>query len=62
MVYDVKGLFKVVVCDLDLVLFFENKKCYKLIKEDVLEDDYIVLIGKVNVFCEGVDIMVIGYS
>ncbi|CAI6061988.1 2-oxoisovalerate dehydrogenase subunit beta [Paenibacillus sp. JJ-100] len=60
--YDAKGLLKAAVRDPDPVLFFENKKCYKLIKEDVPEDDYIVPIGKANVLREGADITVIGYS
>ncbi|MBP1999468.1 2-oxoisovalerate dehydrogenase E1 component beta subunit [Paenibacillus shirakamiensis] len=60
--YDAKGLLKAAVRDPDPVLFFENKKCYKLIKEDVPLDDYIIPIGKANVIREGTDITVIGYS
>lgn len=60
--YDAKGLLKAAIRDPDPVLFFENKKCYKLIKEDVPEDDYIVPIGKANLLQEGDDITVISYS
>lgn len=60
--YDAKGLLKAAVRDPDPVLFFENKKCYKLIKGEVPEDDYIVPIGKANLLREGADITVIGYS
>ncbi|WP_322905466.1 alpha-ketoacid dehydrogenase subunit beta [Paenibacillus campi] len=60
--YDAKGLLKAAVRDPDPVLFFENKKCYKLIKGDVPEDDYVVPIGKANVLREGDDITVISYS
>lgn len=60
--YDAKGLLKAAVRDPDPVLFFENKKCYKLIKGDVPEDDYVVPIGKANLLREGADITVIGYS
>lgn len=60
--YDAKGLLKAAIRDPDPVLFFENKKCYKLIKEDVPEDDYVVPIGKAKVLREGTDITVIGYS
>jgi len=60
--YDAKGLLKAAIRDPDPVLFFENKKCYKLIKEDVPEDDYIVPIGKANLLREGDDITVISYS
>ncbi|SEN21716.1 alpha-ketoacid dehydrogenase subunit beta [Paenibacillus sp. OV219] len=60
--YDAKGLLKAAVRDPDPVLFFENKKCYKLVSGDVPEDDYIVPIGKSNVLREGDDITVISYS
>jgi 2-oxoisovalerate dehydrogenase E1 component beta subunit len=60
--YDAKGLLKAAIRDPDPVLFFENKKCYKLIKGEVPEDDYIVPIGKANLLREGDDITVIGYS
>lgn len=60
--YDAKGLLKASIRDPDPVLFFENKKSYKLIKGEVPEDDYIVPIGKANLLREGDDITVIGYS
>lgn len=60
--YDAKGLLKAAVRDPDPVLFFENKKCYKLINGEVPDTDYIVPIGKANVLREGDDITVIGYS
>ncbi|SFF02759.1 2-oxoisovalerate dehydrogenase E1 component beta subunit [Paenibacillus catalpae] len=60
--YDAKGLLKAAVRDPDPVLYFENKKCYKLINGDVPEGDYVVEIGKANVLREGDDITVIGYS
>lgn len=60
--YDAKGLLKAAVRDPDPVLFFENKKCYKLIKGEVPEEDYTVPIGKANLLREGSDITVIGYS
>ncbi|ANA81971.1 Transketolase central region [Paenibacillus vortex V453] len=60
--YDAKGLLKAAVRDPDPVLFFENKKCYKLITGDVPDDDYVVPIGKANLLREGSDITVISYS
>ncbi|WP_018755228.1 alpha-ketoacid dehydrogenase subunit beta [Paenibacillus terrigena] len=60
--YDAKGLLKAAVRDPDPVIFFENKKCYKLITGDVPADDYVVPIGKANVLREGTDITVISYS
>ncbi|MHA6483814.1 alpha-ketoacid dehydrogenase subunit beta [Paenibacillus sp. strain BS8-2] len=60
--YDAKGLLKAAIRDADPVLYFENKKGYKLISGEVPEDDYIVPIGKANVLREGDDITVISYS
>ncbi|TKH41877.1 alpha-ketoacid dehydrogenase subunit beta [Paenibacillus terrae] len=60
--YDAKGLLKAAIRDPDPVLFFENKKSYKLLKGEVPDDDYIVPIGKANLLREGDDITVIGYS
>lgn len=60
--YDAKGLLKAAVRDPDPVLFFENKKCYRMVSGEVPETDYIVPIGKANVLREGTDITVIGYS
>ncbi|MFD2116034.1 alpha-ketoacid dehydrogenase subunit beta [Paenibacillus yanchengensis] len=60
--YDAKGLLKAAVRDPDPVLYFENKKSYKLVSGDVPDDDYVVPIGEANVLREGTDITVISYS
>ncbi|MCM3633140.1 MULTISPECIES: alpha-ketoacid dehydrogenase subunit beta [Paenibacillus] len=60
--YDAKGLLKAAIRDEDPVLYFENKKSYRLISGEVPEEDYVVEIGKANVLREGDDITVIGYS
>ncbi|QHW30259.1 alpha-ketoacid dehydrogenase subunit beta [Paenibacillus rhizovicinus] len=60
--HDAKGLLKAAVRDPDPVIYFENKKCYKLVNGEVPEGDYIVPIGKANVLREGDDITVISYS
>jgi 2-oxoisovalerate dehydrogenase E1 component beta subunit len=60
--YDAKGLLKAAVRDPDPVIFFENKKCYRLIMDEVPDEDYVVPIGKANVMREGSDLTVIGYS
>jgi 2-oxoisovalerate dehydrogenase E1 component beta subunit len=60
--YDAKGLLKAAIRDPDPVLFFENKKCYRLITDEVPDEDYVVPIGKANVMREGSDLTVIGYS
>ncbi|WP_134698874.1 alpha-ketoacid dehydrogenase subunit beta [Ammoniphilus sp. YIM 78166] len=60
--YDVKGLLKAAIRDDDPVLFFEHKRCYRLIKGEVPETDYTVPIGKADVKREGEDITVISYG
>lgn len=60
--YDVKGLLKAAIRDDDPVLFFEHKRCYRLIKGEVPETDYTLPIGKADVKREGEDITVISYG
>jgi len=60
--YDAKGLLKAAIRDNDPVLFFEHKRCYRLIKGEVPETDYTVPIGKADVKREGSDITVISYG
>src|SRR5690625_1848240 len=60
--YDAKGLLKAAIRDNDPVLFFEHKRAYRLLKEEVPKDDYIIPIGKANVKREGADVTVIKYG
>lgn len=60
--YDVKGLLKAAIRDNDPVLFFEHKRAYRLLKEDVPDEDYVLPIGKADVKREGTDITVITYG
>jgi 2-oxoisovalerate dehydrogenase E1 component beta subunit len=60
--YDVKGLLKAAIRDEDPVLFFEHKRCYRLIKGEVPEEDYTIPIGKADVKREGTDVTVISYG
>ncbi|MDM5212901.1 alpha-ketoacid dehydrogenase subunit beta [Peribacillus sp. RS7] len=60
--YDVKGLLKAAIRDDDPVLFFEHKRAYRLIKEEVPTDDYVLPIGKADVKREGEDVTVITYG
>ena len=57
-----KGLLKAAIRDEDPVLFFEHKRCYRLIKGEVPEDDYTLPIGKADVKREGTDVTVISYG
>src|SRR5699024_3785105 len=60
--YDAKGLLKAAIRDNDPVLFFEHKRAYRLLKEEVPEEDYIVPIGKAAVKRTGSDVTVITYG
>ncbi|HEU4964861.1 MAG TPA: alpha-ketoacid dehydrogenase subunit beta [Bacilli bacterium] len=60
--YDVKGLLKASIRDNDPVLFFEHKRCYRLIKGEVPEEDYTIEIGKADIKREGTDVTVITYG
>jgi len=60
--YDAKGLLISAIRDPDPVLFFEPKKSYRSIKEDVPEDIYTIPIGKANVLKDGNDLTVVSYG
>lgn len=60
--YDAKGLLKAAIRDNDPVLFFEHKRAYRLLKDDIPEDDYVVPLGKAAVKREGTDVTVITYG
>ncbi|HLR14809.1 MAG TPA: alpha-ketoacid dehydrogenase subunit beta [Bacillota bacterium] len=60
--YDVKGLLKSAIRDNDPVLFLEHKRAYRLLKENVPEEDYTIPIGEADVKREGSDITVITYG
>ncbi|WP_163582724.1 alpha-ketoacid dehydrogenase subunit beta [Gracilibacillus saliphilus] len=60
--YDAKGLLKAAIRDDDPVLFFEHKRAYRLLKEEVPETDYTLPIGKAATKREGSDVTVITYG
>lgn len=60
--YDAKGLLKAAIRDNDPVLFFEHKRAYRLLKEEVPEEDYVIPIGEADIKREGSDITVITYG
>jgi 2-oxoisovalerate dehydrogenase E1 component beta subunit len=59
---DVKGMLKSAIRDPNPVLFLEHKRTYRLIKEDVPEDDYVVPLGEARVHREGMDLTVVSYG
>jgi 2-oxoisovalerate dehydrogenase E1 component beta subunit len=59
---DAKGMLKSAIRDPNPVLFLEHKRTYRLIKEDVPEDDYAVSLGEARVHREGTDLTVVSYG
>jgi 2-oxoisovalerate dehydrogenase E1 component beta subunit len=60
--YDAKGLLKSAIRDDNPVMYFEHKKLYRSIKEEVPDDDYTVPLMKAAVKRQGDDITVISYG
>lgn len=61
-VYDAKGLLKAAIRDDNPVIFFEHKKLYRSIKEELPEEDYVVPLGKCAVRREGTQLTAISYG
>ncbi|MDQ3865066.1 MAG: alpha-ketoacid dehydrogenase subunit beta [Actinomycetota bacterium] len=59
---DAKAMIKSAIRDPNPVLFFEHKRTYRLIKEEVPDEDYEVPLGEARVCREGTDITVVGYG
>jgi len=60
--HDAKGLLKAAVRDPDPVIYFEHKKAYRLLKDDVPDDDFTVPIVKAVLRRECEDLTVISYG
>jgi 2-oxoisovalerate dehydrogenase E1 component beta subunit len=60
--YDAKGLLKSSIEDPDPVLFLEHKKCYRLVKGAVPDEDYRIPIGVADIKRLGTDLTVIAYG
>jgi pyruvate dehydrogenase E1 component beta subunit len=60
--YDAKGLIISAIRDPDPVLFFEPKRIYRAIKEEVPDESYTVPIGEAKVVREGKDITLITWG
>jgi len=60
--YDAKGLLKAAIRDPDPVVYFEHKKAYRMLKDELPDDDYVVPIGPAELRREGDDITVISYG
>lgn len=60
--YDAKGLIKAAIRSDDPVMFYEHKRLYRMLKEEVPSEDYVIPLDKANVVREGSDITVIAYG
>ena len=60
--YDAKGLLKAAIRDDNPVIYFEHKKLYRSIKEEIPDQDYVVPIGKAAVRREGKDVTAVSYG
>ncbi len=59
---DAKGLLKSAVRDPDPVMYFEHKKCYRLIKGEIPEGDYVTPIGPAAVRRPGTTITCVAWG
>ncbi|HIE36521.1 TPA: alpha-ketoacid dehydrogenase subunit beta, partial [Candidatus Geothermarchaeota archaeon] len=60
--YDAKGLLKTAIRLNDPVIFLEPKSIYRVIKEEVPEDDYTIELGKGKIVREGGDITLVTWG
>jgi len=60
--YDAKGLLKSAIRGEDPVIFFEHKRLYRWIKEDLPGEDFTVDIGKAAIRKEGSDLTLVSYG
>lgn len=60
--YDAKGLLISAIRDPDPVIFYEPKRLYRSIKQDVPNKEYEIPIGKANILRKGEDITIITHG
>ena len=60
--YDAKGMLKAAIRDDNPVLYFEHKKLYRSIKEEIPDEDYTVPLLEARVARPGSDITAISYG
>ncbi|RLS67383.1 MAG: alpha-ketoacid dehydrogenase subunit beta [Planctomycetota bacterium] len=60
--YDAKGLLVSCLREEDPVIFFEPKRIYRAIREEVPEDEYTLPLGKARVVCEGTDLTIVSWG
>ncbi len=60
--YDAKGLLKSAIRDPNPVIFLEHKKAYRLLRQDLPDDDYTIPIGVADVKRQGSDLTLVTYG
>jgi pyruvate dehydrogenase E1 component beta subunit len=60
--YDAKGLLAAAIRDPDPVLFCEPLRGYRLVSDEVPEEDYTVPLGRARVVRDGADLVIVAYS
>jgi 2-oxoisovalerate dehydrogenase E1 component beta subunit len=60
--YDAKGLLKAAIRDNNPIVYFEHKRLYRSVKEDIPEGDFITPIGVAELRQQGRDLSVITYG
>lgn len=59
---EAKGLLASSIRDPDPVIFLEPTRSYRMLKEEVPEDEYLVPLGKARTVQEGDDVTVVGWG
>lgn len=60
--YDAKGLLLAAIRDPDPIIFFEPKRLYRSVRQEVPDEDYTVPIGEARIVREGSDLTVIAWG
>ncbi len=60
--FDAKGLLKAAIRDDDPVVFFEHKRLYRRIKEELPDGDLVVPLGKAATRRSGKDLLIVTYG
>ncbi|MCI0626531.1 MAG: alpha-ketoacid dehydrogenase subunit beta [Acidobacteria bacterium] len=61
-VYDAKGLLKAAIRDPNPVIYFEHKRLYRSLKQEIPEEDYVVPLGQARIAREGSDLTIATYG
>jgi len=60
--YDAQGMLAMAIEDPDPVMFFEHKKTYRLVRDEVPDERYTVPFGRAEVRREGGDVTCVSYG